>query len=152
MQTYHPPIDDYRFLMQHVLGFDAAMSELGLEVDAGLAEAVLEEAGKMCAEQLHPLNRHGDEEGSRLEAGEVFTPSGFADAYRAFVDAGWPALAGDPAYGGQGLPFLLQLWLDEMLSASNLSFGLFPGLTRGAAEAIAAHAGPELKPPICPNW
>src|SRR3546814_12348828 len=42
-------------------------------------------------------------------------------------------------------PFIVQLWLDEMVSAANLSFGLFPGLTRGAAEAIAAHATDELK-------
>ncbi|MES2159490.1 MAG: acyl-CoA dehydrogenase [Pseudomonadota bacterium] len=145
MQSYSPPIEDYGFLMREVLGFDAAMAELGLEVDADLASAVLEEAGKLCAERLAPLNREGDEQGSRLVDGVVVTPPGFADAYREFVAAGWPALAGDPAHGGQGLPFLLQLWLDEMLSAANLSFGLFPGLTRGAAEAIAAHGSDALK-------
>ena len=145
MQTYSPPIEDYGFLMREVLGFDSAMAELGLEVDADLASAVLEEAGKLCAERLAPLNREGDEQGSRLVDGVVVTPPGFADAYREFVAAGWPALAGDPAHGGQGLPFLLQLWLDEMLSAANLSFGLFPGLTRGAAEAIAAHGSDALK-------
>jgi alkylation response protein AidB-like acyl-CoA dehydrogenase len=145
MQDYTPPIDDYRFLMHEVLGFNSAMTELGLEVDADLAVTVLDEAGKLCAERLHPINRAGDEQGSRLEGGEVTTPPGFADAYREFVAAGWPALAGDPAQGGQGLPFLLQLWLDEMLSACNLSFGLFPGLTRGAAEAIAVHASEDLK-------
>ena len=145
MQTYSPPIADYGFLMREVLGFDAAMAELGLEVDADLVIAVLEEAGKLCSEKLEPLNREGDEQGSRLVDGAVVTPPGFADAYREFVAAGWPALAGDPAHGGQGLPFLLQLWLDEMLSAANLSFGLFPGLTRGAAEAIATHGSDELK-------
>ncbi len=151
MQDYAPPIDDYRFLLKEVLGFDAAMSELGQEVDADLAVTVLEEAGKLCAERLHPINREGDEHGSRLEGGEVSTPPGFADAYREFVTAGWPGLAGDPAYGGQGLPFLLQLWLDEMLSAANLSFGLFPGLTRGAAEAIAAHGDEALKAAYLPK-
>lgn len=151
MQDYAPPIDDYRFLLNEVLGFDAALTELGQEVDADLAVTVLEEAGKLCAERLHPINREGDEHGSRLEAGEVSTPPGFADAYREFVAAGWPGLAGDPAYGGQGLPFLLQLWLDEMLSAANLSFGLFPGLTRGAAEAIAAHGDDALKSAYLPK-
>lgn len=145
MYDYIPPVDDYRFLLRDVLGFDDAMRELGLDVDADLAGAVLEEAGKFCAERLHPINREGDEVGSRLDNGEVTTPPGFTDAYREFVAAGWPALAGNPAFGGQGLPFTLQLWLDEMLSAANLSFGLFPGLTRGAVEAIAAHASEELK-------
>ncbi|MDX3810649.1 MAG: acyl-CoA dehydrogenase family protein, partial [Bosea sp. (in: a-proteobacteria)] len=63
----------------------------------------------------------------------------------AFIDGGWASLSGDPANGGQGLPFILQLWLDEMMASANLSFGLFAGLTRGAAEAIAAHASDALK-------
>lgn len=145
MQTYIPPIDDYRFLLTEVLGFDGAMGELGRDVDSDLATAVLEEAGRMCAERLHPINREGDEHGSRLVDGEVQTPPGFADAYRAFVEAGWPSLSADPAYGGQGLPFILQLWLDEMTAATNMAFGLFPGLTRGASEAIAEHASDALK-------
>ena len=145
MQSYTPPIDDYRFLLEEVLDFDGVMAELGKDVDCSLATAVLEEAGKFCADHLHPLNRQGDEQGARLVDGSVVMPDGFASAYRAFVEAGWPSLAADPEHGGQGLPFILQLWLDEMLSASNLSFGLFPGLTRGAMEAIAAHANDDLK-------
>lgn len=145
MQSYVPPIDDYRFLLNEVLGFDRAMAELGKEVDADLAVAVLEEAGKLCAERLHPLNREGDEQGSRLVDGAVQTPDGFAQAYRDFAEAGWTSLSADPAHGGQGLPFVLQLWFDEMISATNLSFGLFPGLSRGACEAIAAHASDALK-------
>ena len=145
MQSYAPPIDDYRFLLNDVLGFDQAMAELGKEVDADLAVAVLEEAGKGCAERLQPLNREGDEQGSRLVDGAVQTPDGFAQAYRDFAEGGWTSLSADPAHGGQGLPFVLQLWFDEMMSATNLSFGLFPGLSRGACEAIAAHASDELK-------
>lgn len=151
MQTYSPPIEDYRFLLIEVLGFDGVMAELGkYDIDAALLMTVLEEAGRFCAERLHPLNRSGDEEGSRLQAGAVQTPAGFADAYRQFAEGGWPSLSADPAYGGQGLPFIAQLWLDEMISASNLSFGLFPGLTRGATEAIAAHASDTLKSTYLP--
>jgi alkylation response protein AidB-like acyl-CoA dehydrogenase len=150
MYNYAAPIDDYRFLLTQVLGFDDAMARMGRDVDADLAVAVLDEAGRFCADILHPLNREGDEQGSRLADGVVATPPGFADAYRAFVDAGWPSLAGEPEHGGQGLPFILQLWLDEMMSAANLSFGLFPGLTRGACEAIAAHASDDLKASYLP--
>jgi len=150
MHSYVPPIEDYRFLLREVLGFDGAMREIGKDVDADLAATVLEEAGRMCAERLYPLNREGDEQGSRLIDGVVHTPAGFAGAWRDFAAAGWTSLSADPAYGGQGLPFILQLWLDEMLSATNLSFGLFPGLTRGACEAIAAHASEELKATYLP--
>lgn len=145
MPSYTPPIDDYRFLLTRVLGFDQAMGETGKEVDADLALAVLEEAGRMCTDRLAPLNREGDEQGSQLIGGEVRTPDGFAAAFREFTEAGWASLSASPEYGGQGLPFILQLWLDEMISAANLSFGLFPGLTRGACEAIAAHASDALK-------
>ncbi|MGC4253127.1 MAG: acyl-CoA dehydrogenase [Sphingobium sp.] len=150
MQDYVPPVDDYRFLMTQVLDFDRAMADIGIEVDSDLAATVLEEAGRMCAERLHPLNRTGDEEGSRLIDGMVKLPQGFAEAYREFQEAGWAALSSDPEHGGQGLPFILQLWLDEMLSATNLSFGLIPGLTRGACEAINAHASDDLKATYLP--
>lgn len=77
-----------------------------------------------------------------------------ADAHRGireFADGGWTSLSADPADGGQGLPFIAQLWLDEMVSAVDLSFGLFPGLTRRAAEAIAAHASDELRTAYLPR-
>lgn len=151
MQAYIPPIDDYRFLLTRVLDFDGEMASLGRDdLSADLALAVLEEAGRVSAEVLYPLNRSGDEQGSRLVEGEVRTPAGFADAYRAYAGGGWCSLSGDPEYGGQGLPFILQLWLDEMVSSANLSFGLFPGLTRGATEAIAAHADAGLKATYLP--
>ena len=151
MQSYLPPIDDYRFLLAQVFGFDAEMAALGQDLDVDTAVAVLEEAGRLCAGTLHGLNRIGDEIGSVLKDGEVTTPPGFAEAYAEFARGGWSSLSADPAYGGQGLPFVLQLWLDEMMAATNLSFGLFPGLTRGATEAIAAHAGDALKSTYLPR-
>nr|WP_312033038.1 acyl-CoA dehydrogenase family protein [Ensifer sesbaniae] len=121
------------------------------EVNTELATSVLEEGGKFCAEILEPLNRSGGEEGCKLEDGLVTTPKGFADAYKAFAEAGWPGLSGDPEYGGQGLPRVLQILFDEMLSSSNLSFGLFSGLTRGAVEAIADHGNEQLKQKYLPK-
>ncbi|WP_330703412.1 acyl-CoA dehydrogenase family protein [Novosphingobium resinovorum] len=145
--TYQPPVPTMRFLLEHVLDFDVQMAALpGLEeVNAEVAAEVLAMAGRLCAERLAPLNLPGDAAGARLVDGEVVTAPGFAAAYAEFVEAGWPGLAGDPQYGGQGLPRTVQIMLDEMVSAANLSFGLFPGLTRGAAEALAAHGSEELK-------
>ncbi len=153
MAGYIPPIDDISFLLGEVFDFDAQMATLpGFEeVNTELATSILEEGGKFCAEVLEPLNRSGDEEGCKLENGKVTTPEGFADAYHAFVEAGWGGLSGDPEFGGQGLPRVLQILLDEMLSSANLSFGLFPGLTRGAVEAIAHHGNDELKQTYLPK-
>lgn len=153
MASYTPPIDDIAFLLRDVFPFDTLMQALPgcEEVSAELAVSVLKEGGKFCAGVLAPLNRSGDEEGCRLENGQVFTPKGFAEAYRAFVDADWASLSGDPEFGGQGLPRVMQILLDEMLSSANLSFGLYTGLTRGAVEAIAHHGSAELKQQYLPK-
>jgi alkylation response protein AidB-like acyl-CoA dehydrogenase len=153
MADYLPPIEDMRFLLSEVFDFDRQMAELypDLGFDAELGTAVLEEAGRFCAEVLAPLNRPADEEGCRLENGVVVTPKGVREAYEAFRNAGWPAVSGDPEFGGQGLPRAVQLLIDEMISASNMSFGLFPGLTHGAVEALARHASAELKAAYLPR-
>jgi alkylation response protein AidB-like acyl-CoA dehydrogenase len=145
--TYIPPIDDMDFLLRRVFDFDKEICALPgyEEVTAELAMSVLTEGGRFCAERLEPLNLLGDDVGCSLSDGSIVTPKGFSDAYRGFAKAGWPSLSGDPNFGGQGLPRVVQILLDEMLASANLSFGLFAGLTRGAAEAIAHHATGSLK-------
>ncbi len=153
MASYIPPLDDIAFLLSEVLDFDRQISTLpGFEdVNAELAISILDEAGKFCVGVLEPLNRTADEEGCTLEGGLVSTPDGIAAAYRAFAQAGWTSLSGSPPYGGQGLPRSMQLLLDEMIASVNLSFGLFPGLTRGAVEAIENHASDGLKQTYLPK-
>ena len=153
MTAYTAPVDDVAFLLGRVFDFDGRMAALPgcEEVNTELAVSVLEEAGKFASEVLEPLNRPSDEEGCRLVGGEVVTPKGMAEAYRAFAEAGWTSLSGDPEHGGQGLPRVLQLLLDEFLCSANLSFSLFPGLSRGAVEAIERHASPELKAAYLPK-
>ena len=153
MAAYAAPVADVAFLLGKVFDFDRRMAELPgcEEVDTELAVSVLEEAGKFASGVLEPLNRPGDEEGCRLVDGKVATPKGMAEAYRAFAEAGWCSLSGDPEYGGQGLPRVVQLMLDEFLCSANLSFSLFPSLSRGAVEAIEHHASPELKAAYLPK-
>ncbi len=153
MTAYTAPVEDVAFLLGRVFDFDTRMAGLPgcEEVDTELAVSVLEEAGKFASEVLEPLNRPNDEEGCRLVDGEVVTAKGMAEAYRGFAEAGWTSLSGDPEHGGQGLPRVLQLLLDEFLCSAHLSFSLFPGLSRGAVEAIEAHASPELKAAYLPK-
>jgi hypothetical protein len=88
---------------------------------------------------LAPLNRAGDEIGARIENGRVRAVPGFAEAYRAFAEGGWNALAADPDHGGQGLPKALEIAVYEMMHSANMAFGLCPMLTQGAIEALSAH-------------
>ncbi len=153
MSIFAPPLDEMRFILESVLDLDTALAELdGCEdVNVELATAVLEEAGKLCSEVIAPINLNGDKQGASLVDGVVHTPKGYADAYRAFAAGNWTGLSSDPAYGGQGLPRVLQIAMDEMVSSASISFSLFPGLSRGAMEAIHAHADESLKSTYLPK-
>ncbi|MDE2605581.1 MAG: acyl-CoA dehydrogenase [Burkholderiales bacterium] len=147
MNDYRPPVDDHRFLLLEVLRAGEALPALPAfaEADAGLLAQVMEEAGKFVGEVVAPLQAAGDHPGCRFEAGRVTTPPGFADAYRAFWQAGWPSLACAPEDGGQGLPWVLEGVLYEMLSAANHGWTMAPGLLHGAYECLRHHGSEELK-------
>ena len=149
MPQYTPPLRDMQFLMQEVLGLPARFAQLPAyaEVDAGTMEAILEEAGKFASEVIQPLNLSGDSEGCTRNAADssVTTPKGFKEAYAKYVEGGWAALSCDSAYGGQGLPFVLNQCLYEMLNSANQAWAMYPGLSHGAYEALHVHGSEEQK-------
>src|SRR3954454_10246056 len=144
--SYRAPVAEMVFAMRHVAGLDRAIAEeLHGDLSLDLVETILEEAGKFANEELAPLNRSGDLEGLAFKDGAVAMPRGFKEAYRAWTAAGWNALPGPEAYGGQGLPTLLNSACVEMWSSACMSFGLAPLLTMGGVEALAQHGSDELK-------
>ncbi|HEY5789674.1 MAG TPA: acyl-CoA dehydrogenase C-terminal domain-containing protein [Gammaproteobacteria bacterium] len=146
MADYVAPLRDMRFVYHELLGLDALAEWPGYgEATPDIVDAVLEEAARFCAEVLAPLNRSGDEQGCRLVDGTVLTPDGFREAYAAFIEAGWNTLAMPPEHGGQGLPHALDLLVTEMVSGTNLAFGMYSGLTEGTVDALSAFASDELK-------
>lgn len=144
--TYAAPLRDMRFVLRELIGFDRIAALPGCEsVTPELVDAVLDEAAKFAREVLAPLNAPGDHQGARWSDGHVTTPDGFPDAYRRYVDGGWNALAGDPAFGGQGLPSVIAAAVEEMWHGANMAFGLCPLLTRGAIEALHLCGTPDQK-------
>ncbi len=142
---YTAPLSEMRFALD--LAGLAEVARLPGAADAApdLVDAILEEAGKLASEVLAPLNQPGDRESSRLENGVVYTPKGFKEAYRTFVEGGWNSVPFAPEHGGQGLPTLLHMALSEMWNSANMSFALCPLLNFGAVEAIDAHGSPAQK-------
>jgi len=153
MQIWRAPLDAMRFLLFETLDFEGRIRALPrfAELDRETVAAVLEEAARLAAERLLPLNARGDREGLRFEGGAVRMPSGFREAYRLFAAGGWCGLTIDPAYGGQGLPQVLQVAVSEMISAANMAFGITPGLSQGAAHALELWGRPEQKARLLPK-
>jgi alkylation response protein AidB-like acyl-CoA dehydrogenase len=143
MPQYTPPLRDMQFVLHELLDVAAEYKRLPphAEVDAETINAVLEEGGKFAAEVLAPLNAGGDAEGCRYdrESHAVTTPTGFKAAYAKYVEGGWPSLSADKAYGGQGLPHVVNQSLYEMLNSANQAWTMYPGLSHGAYECLLAH-------------
>ncbi|MFZ4285558.1 acyl-CoA dehydrogenase family protein [Variovorax sp. HJSM1_2] len=147
MTAYRPNLADIQFILHEVLQAPRQLQALPAfaDTDSSLLAQVLDEAGKFVAAEVAPLSRVGDEVGCTFKDGRVTTPPGFQKAYSAFCQAGWPALACDTTHGGQGLPWVLEGVVFEMLSAANHGWTMAPGLLHGAYECLKHHASAELQ-------
>ncbi|WDM57583.1 acyl-CoA dehydrogenase [Pseudomonas sp. NEEL19] len=151
--AWKAPLLDMQFVLQHWLQADKAWQAMPphADLDLELAWQVLEQAARFTEQVLVPLNATGDRQGCRMEAGQVRTPHGFPAAYRAYVEAGWPALACTPQFGGQGLPLVLDAALQEMLFASNHAWAMYTGIAHGAYQCLQAHASEQLQARYLPG-
>jgi len=138
--SFTPPTADQILAMRVCAGIDElAAHERYAAATPDLVAAIAEGIGQFAAGHWAPLNRIGDTQGAAIGDGVVRLPAGFAEAYRAYVDAGWNAIAGPDAFGGQDLPFTLACCVMENLGAANMAFTLLPMLTLGAIEALKLH-------------
>ena len=142
--TYHAPVKQIRFALDAIANLprlygNSAFGELGHD----LVDAVLDEAGRFAGEVIAPLNRVSDKEGAKLENGVVTLPTGFVAAYKAFVAGGWNGITGPTEFGGQGLPHVVGIAVQEMWQSACMAFGLCPVLTQGVIEALQIHGTPE---------
>ncbi len=153
MTVYNAPTRDMQFLLHDVLQIGKYSNLPGFaDASEDVVNAIIEEGGKLASNVLHPLNHVGDQEGCvRNDDGSVKTPTGFKEAYDQFRDGGWQGLSFDSDYGGQGLPYILSVVMNEMVSGANMAFGMYPGLAMGAANALHAHGSDEQKQKYLPK-
>jgi alkylation response protein AidB-like acyl-CoA dehydrogenase len=146
MSTYTAPLQDMQFVIKDLVGLAdiTAMPDCA-EVTADLVDAVLDEAGKFAAGVLDPLNRGGDQQGAKLADFKVTSSPGFKAAYRQFIEAGWNGLSGEPEFGGQGLPHVVAMPVQEMWNSANMAFCLCPMLTSGVLSALKFKGSPAQK-------
>jgi len=141
MTPYSAPLEDMRFVLNHVVGLNEITKLPGFEgIDTNLTNQILEEAGKFSSNILAPLNHLGDTKGAQIENGVVRPVEGFGNAYKQWAQAGWNSSPFDADHGGQGLPWTLTTALWEMWDSANMAFSLCPLLTQAAIDALERHA------------
>ncbi|NNE80808.1 MAG: acyl-CoA dehydrogenase [Silicimonas sp.] len=151
MPTYTPPVKDQQFLLHDLFRISESDTPGYDELDRDFTAAVLEEAGKIAANVLQPLNEVGDREGCTLENSVVRTPTGFKEAWEQMAEGGWMGLDASPDFGGQGMPHLLNTATGELFSSANMAFQMYVGLSHGAASALAEHGSDEQKATYLPK-
>ena len=154
MPVYKAPLDDLNFLLNDLWPADKLSDLPGYEdATPDILTAVLEEGGRICEQELFPLNMNGDSEGCQYSAEDhsVKTPKGFKEAYKTYCEGMWNGLSSDPEYGGQGLPHTLNTIMAELISSANMSFGMYPGLTQGAINALKLYGSDQQKETYLPK-
>ncbi|MBI1415737.1 MAG: acyl-CoA dehydrogenase [Limimaricola sp.] len=151
MPSFTAPTKDLLFVLHDLLKVETQDIPGFAELDRDFTSAVLEEAGKMAADVLAPLNTVGDVEGCRLENGIVRTPTGFKEAFAQMREGGWTAIDCDPDYGGQGLPYVMHTAAQEPMVSANMAFNMYQGLTHGAYSAIYFHGSDDQKRTYLPK-
>ena len=147
MPVYKAPLRDMKFLLNEVFDYPGHYATLtsGENATPDIVDAILGECGKFCEEVLSPLYLSGDEEGCKLDNGEVTTPAGYRDAYQHYAMGGWQGLSAPEEYGGQGLPASMGLLKQEMMGTANWPFAMYPGLSLGAMNTIYLHGDEQQK-------
>ncbi len=151
MPIYNAPTKDIQFVLHDLLKVSEQDIEGFEDLDRDFTGAVVEEAGRIASEVLHPLNVVGDTEGCVMENGVVRTPKGFKEAFEQMKEGGWTAMDCDPEYGGQGLPYIMHTAAQEPFVSANMAFNMYQGLTHGAYSAIYAHGSDEQKQKYLPK-
>ena len=143
---YRSPITDFRFIMDHVVGFDqVAATDRFADASPDVCDAILTEAAKLSDEVLAPLQKSGDQYPAVLENGIVRTSPGFGDGFKAIANGGWIGISASPKNGGMGLPLTLATTVNDMMAGACLSLQLNPLMCQGQIEALEHHASDTIK-------
>ncbi len=114
-------------------------------------DQVIEQTVRFCNEVIGPLNQVGDRTGCKLEDGVVKTPAGYKEAWKQLWELQLPNWRLELEHGGFQGPTSIGVVLAELQSGANCAFTMYPGLTHGAAELVAAFCTDEDRERFLPG-
>lgn len=152
MTNYYAPVEDMAFAIRELGDLEGINQLPGFEeATSDILDAILEQSAELTSELVAPTNRIGDIKGTYVENRQVIVPEEYREVYQQYIDGGWGGLAEHAEYGGQGLPQIIGVPVEEMWQSANLAFTLCPFLSKGAGRVIAMHADPEMKATYLPK-
>ena len=154
MVQYKPPNREYEFILREVLNVEKELAgyEGYEEATWDMIEMISDQFGKMSEEHWLPSNKDGDEIGTIFENGNVTVPPSMKKAIDILIESGLTTLFGHQKYGGMEFPNVLSVFTDEISCATNMSLGIYLGLTKGAYNCIYSHGSEELKETYLPRF
>ncbi len=147
MPQYKAPLRDIQFVMHELLNAEQHYDKIPAYAGTNreLIDGIIEAAADFCENELSPINHSGDQEGCHYEDGVVTTPKGFKEAYKKYIELGYPSLSVNVEDGGQGLAGSIGNAISELVGTANWSWGMYPGLSHGAIRTIEHHGNDQQK-------
>ncbi len=140
MSAYKAPLNEFMFLLKYLVNYDSHAELPGYEeVGMEMVEAILPEAAKFFENIIAPTNLETDQQGTRLNNGEVQIAPVIKGLGAQMSQAGWTGLGGSKDYDGSGFPGVVDLAVQEMLQSANMSLSLLPLLTKGVIHALSLY-------------
>ncbi len=99
-------------------------------------DMVISEARNFAVKELLPTTAEGDRQGLRFESGKVRVPDCFHRAYELLLEGEWTSLIEEPDWGGQGLPKMVAIAVNEYLYGGNWAVANYAGMGHGTGKMI----------------
>ena len=147
MARYLSDLDDIYFNLFTVLKAQNKNKDFGLEE----IKSIISEFDKFVGNEIFPTREEGDLVGVKMEGGRVIAPKSYLKAKNNYHSNGWFGLGVEEAWGGMPAPQAVYMACQSLFVGSNVSFSMYPGLTKGAFNAIRTIGNKEQKELILPK-
>jgi alkylation response protein AidB-like acyl-CoA dehydrogenase len=146
MGRYRTDLRDLNFNLFEVLNVQEHS-----EMSADDLKEIVSELDKFLEKEIFPAREKSDHEGVKLIDGKVKVPECLRPGHKAFYDNGWFALGMPEDWGGTKVPEAVSFTSFSLATGANVSWYMYPGLTKGALNVILKKGTDEQKAMLVPK-